>query len=127
MKKAPVGSEAAAPPPPPAAYGAASMVDLEEWVHWDACDCLNRTPKSSIANILKQGLRDQQELLLESDADEQLLLTITFKTHVSMRCGSRNGAALLAPSENLADISLDRFDCIRFCLRHLLMDALQRS
>ena len=49
---------------------------------WDSCECLNRTPKSSVANILKQGLRDQAELLLESDADEELLLTIVFRSQV---------------------------------------------
>ena len=64
------------------ADGAAAMVDLEDQIVWDSCECLNRTPKSSIANILKQGLRDQAEMLLESDADEELLLSISFKSQV---------------------------------------------
>lgn len=71
------------------------MVDLEDCILWDSCECLNRTPKSSVANILKQGLRDQEMLLLESDADEQLLITITFKSKVRKRDYSLSDASLL--------------------------------
>lgn len=86
MKKTtPSATEAAAPPAPPPAYGAASMIDLEDQIVWDSCEALNRTSKSSMGNILKQGLRDQAEMVLESDADEQLLLTITFKAQVRDR------------------------------------------
>jgi len=60
------------------------MVDLEDQILWDSCECLNRTAKTSIGNILKQGLRDQELMLLESDADEQLLMTITFKQQVRL-------------------------------------------
>ena len=75
---APAPAEAAAPPPP-AAYGAAAMTDLLEHVTWSGCEVLNAVKKDSLGNVLKQGLRDQEDLLLESDADEQLLLTIAFK------------------------------------------------
>jgi len=60
------------------------MADLAEHINWSACECLNRTSKSSIENVLKQGLRDQAEMVLESDADEQLLLTITFNAQVRL-------------------------------------------
>jgi len=69
------------------------MVDLEEQIVWDASECLNRTPKSTLGNILKQGLRDQAELLLESDADEQLLMTITFKSQVRLHSVLFDGPA----------------------------------
>lgn len=82
MQKSAAHSHDPPPAPPPAAYGAAAMVDLEDVIAWDACECLNRTPKSAVTNILKQGMREQEALLLESDADEQLLITVTFKGQV---------------------------------------------
>ncbi len=74
MSKTVASSEPAAPPapPPPAAYGAASMVDLESVVNWSQCELLNGTPSSRIDSFLKQGLRDQELILAESDADEQV-------------------------------------------------------
>ncbi|KAL1520861.1 hypothetical protein AB1Y20_022422 [Prymnesium parvum] len=93
MKKMTAAAEAAPPPAPPAAYGAASMVDLEDSIVWNACECLNRTSKSSVANILKQGLRDQEELLLESDADEQLLISVTFRAQVRLHSLLLSGPA----------------------------------
>ncbi len=45
------------------------MVDLVDEIDWSACEVLNAT--GSLQNVLKQGLRDQEGLLLESDADEQ--------------------------------------------------------
>mmetsp|Transcript_25317 Transcript_25317/g.75209 ORF Transcript_25317/g.75209 Transcript_25317/m.75209 type:complete len:198 (+) Transcript_25317:48-641(+) len=81
-KLPPAGSAApsAAPDPPkPAAYGAAAMTDLVDEIQWSSCECLNAASKDGLGRVMKQGLRDQEDLLLESDADEQLLLTIAFK------------------------------------------------
>ena len=55
------------------------MVDLIDEIEWGSCECLNAVSKDGVGRIMKQGLRDQADLLLESDADEQLLLTIAFK------------------------------------------------
>ena len=67
-KQAPAPAPAPAQAPPPA-YGKAAMVDLVDEIDWSACEVLNAT--GSLQNVLKQGLRDQEGLLLESDADEQ--------------------------------------------------------
>ena len=40
--------------------------------------------KDSLGNALKQGLRDQELMLIESDADEQLLINIAFNTKVKL-------------------------------------------
>lgn len=86
MSKLAPPTTAAAPPaaPPAPAYGAAAMVDLEDKVNWANCEALNKTSQSSLQNVLKQGLRDQETLLLESDADEQLLLRVAFKSRVKL-------------------------------------------
>lgn len=80
-KQASAAQPAPAPAPPPA-YGKAAMVDLVDEIDWSACEVLNGS--GSLQNILKQGLRDQEQMLLESDADEQLLVTIAFKTLVKI-------------------------------------------
>ncbi len=64
MKKIAGPATPAAPPPqPPAAYGAASMVDLEDRIEWSRCECLNNSKGGGLPNILKQGYRDQEGLL----------------------------------------------------------------
>lgn len=60
------------------------MVDLIDSINWAACEALNTTKKDALGNAVKQGLRDQETMLMESDADEQLLLTIAFKTKVKL-------------------------------------------
>jgi len=110
-KLAPPTAAAAPPAPPPApAYGAAAMVDLEDKIDWAKCEALNKTNQSSLQNVLKQGLRDQEMLLLESDADEQLLLSIVFKSRVKLHSMTISGPsdgrapkeiALLANRPNL--------------------------
>jgi len=89
---APTSSAAAAPaPPPPPAYGAAAMVDLEPNFLWSGCEVLNAAKKDSLQNALKQGMRDQELMLVESDADEQLLITITFQSKVKLQSISISG------------------------------------
>ena len=83
----------AAPAPPPA-YGAAAMVDLEDLISWNGCEVLNAVKKDSLGNCLKKGLRDQEALLCESDADEQLLINIAFKSKVKL-----HGIAIAGPPE----------------------------
>ena len=74
-----------AAPPPPAAYGAAAMVDLIDEIDFKASEVLNAKGGSgALGNAFKQGLRDQDMLLTESDADEQLLVTIKFKSKVKL-------------------------------------------
>merc|ERR1719152_229602 len=46
---------------------------------------MNAVKKDSLGNALKQGLRDQEMILVESDADEQLLITIAFSTKVKLQ------------------------------------------
>jgi hypothetical protein len=47
-------------------------------IAWPSCEVLNAAGKSGVGTVLKQGLRDQPEMILASDADEQLLITVTF-------------------------------------------------
>eukprot|EP00967_Tisochrysis_lutea_P078168 scaffold106343_cov30-Tisochrysis_lutea.AAC.1 len=65
---------APAPEQKPAAYGAAAMTDLLEEIEWGSCEVLNAVSKDGVGRVAKQGLRDQPDLLLESDADEQVRL-----------------------------------------------------
>eukprot|EP00199_Chlamydomonas_sp_CCMP681_P003173 CAMPEP_0119108596 /NCGR_PEP_ID=MMETSP1180-20130426/15311_1 /TAXON_ID=3052 ORGANISM="Chlamydomonas cf sp, Strain CCMP681" /NCGR_SAMPLE_ID=MMETSP1180 /ASSEMBLY_ACC=CAM_ASM_000741 /LENGTH=170 /DNA_ID=CAMNT_0007094225 /DNA_START=41 /DNA_END=553 /DNA_ORIENTATION=- len=55
----------------------ASPKDLTDFIDWSAVECLNQKA-GTVVNALKAGYRDQAELFLESDADEQLLLNIPF-------------------------------------------------
>ena len=82
-KQAAAPAPAPAPAPPPA-YGKAAMVDLVDEIDWSACEVLNAT--GSLQNVLKQGLRDQEGMLLESDADEQAtaLPTLTLTLILSL-------------------------------------------
>mmetsp|Transcript_13978 Transcript_13978/g.23157 ORF Transcript_13978/g.23157 Transcript_13978/m.23157 type:complete len:198 (+) Transcript_13978:49-642(+) len=101
-----VAEQTAAPPaaPPPAAYGAASMTDLEEHINWKSSEAFNQTRNSSLENILKQGPRDQEGLLMTSDADETLLLNIAFATKVKL-----HSVEVRAPEDGRAPRSLKLF------------------
>ena len=111
-KQAPAPAPVPAPAPPPA-YGKAAMVDLVDEIDWSACEVLNAT--GSLQNVLKQGLRDQEGMLLESDADEQAtaLLTLTLtRTRTRARAlnhpepsPSKPTPALLAPRQLLITIA----------------------
>eukprot|EP00892_Ulva_mutabilis_P000062 jgi/Ulvmu1/10056/UM006_0003.1 len=59
--------------------------DLLESIDWSATECLNASSKRPLDNALKQGYRDDDKLLLESDADEQLLLHINFTASAKLR------------------------------------------
>jgi hypothetical protein len=61
----------------------AAAKDLLDFIDWSQVECLNEDPKHPAANALKQGYREQDDLVLASDADEQLLLSI----HCACRCG----------------------------------------
>merc|ERR1719335_2192900 len=62
------------------------MVDLvdADAIAWNACEALNVAKKAGPDNAVKKGLRDQELLLVESDADEQLLITLSFKSQVKV-------------------------------------------
>ncbi|GAB4855402.1 hypothetical protein Ancab_024025 [Ancistrocladus abbreviatus] len=55
-----------------------SQVDLIDFVDWSGVECLNQSSSHSLSNALKQGYREDDGLILESDADEQLLMYIPF-------------------------------------------------
>lgn len=46
--------------------------DLIDVIDFSRLEALNVTPKTPADNVLKQGYRDQDELLVVSDADEQV-------------------------------------------------------
>ncbi|EFN56865.1 hypothetical protein CHLNCDRAFT_144492 [Chlorella variabilis] len=56
------------------------MGDLNPTIDWSAVECLNQKPGHGIDFALKQGLREDDGLYLESDTDEQLLIHIPFNT-----------------------------------------------
>jgi hypothetical protein len=58
--------------------------DLVEEIEWTSVECLNQDDSFPAENALKSGLRDQDQMLLKSDADEQLLLTVPFKQLVKL-------------------------------------------
>lgn len=55
-----------------------NQVDLLEFIDWSGVECLNQSGSRIISNALKQGYREDEGLILESDADEQLLIYIPF-------------------------------------------------
>ena len=60
------------------------MEDLLESIHWSGCEVLNATKTDAVSSLLKQGLRDQELMIVESDADEQLLISCSFKAKVCL-------------------------------------------
>ncbi|MQL76331.1 hypothetical protein Taro_008708 [Colocasia esculenta] len=61
-----------------------NQVDLLDFVDWLGVECLNQNSGHSLVNALKQGYRDDEGLVLESDADEQLLIYIPFTQVVKL-------------------------------------------
>ncbi|PNH10353.1 hypothetical protein TSOC_002935 [Tetrabaena socialis] len=59
--------------------------DLLEHIDWSQLECLNEQGLHTATNALKQGYREQDELYLESDTDEQLLLNIRFNQRVKLQ------------------------------------------
>ncbi|KAM7272407.1 hypothetical protein ACFE04_027070 [Oxalis oulophora] len=61
-----------------------NQVDLLDFIDWTSIECLNQNPRHLSENAIKQGYREDEALVLESDADEQLLLYIPFTTVVKI-------------------------------------------
>ncbi|XP_030442208.1 PITH domain-containing protein At3g04780 isoform X1 [Syzygium oleosum] len=61
-----------------------NQVDLSDFIDWSGVECLNQSATHSLPNALKQGYREDDGLLLESDADEQLLIYIPFTQVVKL-------------------------------------------
>ncbi|KAL9266932.1 PITH domain-containing protein [Drosera capensis] len=61
-----------------------NQVDLLDFVDWSGVECLNQSSGNSLFNALKQGYREDDGLILESDADEQLLIYIPFTQVVKL-------------------------------------------
>jgi len=78
------------------------MVDMEDQISWSESEALNT--KAGIDAILKQGLRDQDGIVMESDADETLLFHIIFQGNVKL-----HSFQLKAPSDGRFPRSLKLF------------------
>eukprot|EP00243_Klebsormidium_subtile_P004922 TRINITY_DN19169_c0_g1_i1.p1 TRINITY_DN19169_c0_g1~~TRINITY_DN19169_c0_g1_i1.p1 ORF type:complete len:176 (+),score=30.46 TRINITY_DN19169_c0_g1_i1:275-802(+) len=74
---------------------AKGQTDLLDQIEWPSVECLNESSEHPVANALKQGYRDDDGLVLESDADEQILLTIPFQQVVKL-----HSLGLKAPSDS---------------------------
>lgn len=73
---------------------------------------LNAVKKDSLPNCLKQGLRDQELILCESDADEQLLINVAFSSKVKLQSIVISGPGERAPKNiklfaNRANLGFD--------------------
>lgn len=55
-----------------------------DFVDWTGVECLNQNTGHSLVNALKQGYREDEGLILESDADEQLLIYIPFNQVIKL-------------------------------------------
>ncbi|KAL2622741.1 hypothetical protein R1flu_002946 [Riccia fluitans] len=67
-----------------AGLAARHQVDLVECIEWVGVECLNEKSDRTYTNILKQGYREDNGLMLESDTDEQLLMYIPFNQVVKL-------------------------------------------
>lgn len=61
--------------------------DLMEFIDYSCLECLNQNPSHTVANAIKQGYREDDGLLLESDEDAELLLNVHFNQKVSHSLG----------------------------------------
>mmetsp|Transcript_14766 Transcript_14766/g.36840 ORF Transcript_14766/g.36840 Transcript_14766/m.36840 type:complete len:172 (-) Transcript_14766:473-988(-) len=72
----------------------AQQKDLLDVIDFNSSEVLNsKNANAGLNNCLKQGYRDQDELYLESDADEQLLLNIAFQQKVKLMAIGIKGPA----------------------------------
>lgn len=62
------------------------------------CECLNEAKEHTLHHCLKQGLRDQSTLYLQSDCDEELLISLQFMSPVRIASIKIEGPADQAPS-----------------------------
>ncbi|GFH28988.1 PITH domain-containing protein [Haematococcus lacustris] len=70
--------------------------DLIDFINFQAVELLNaRDPTSAANNALKQGYREDAGLVMESDADEQLLINLEFNTKVKLM-----GIVLKGPADS---------------------------
>ncbi|GJP43204.1 hypothetical protein CLOM_g5340 [Closterium sp. NIES-68] len=66
------------------AANAKGQADLLDCIQWPSVECLNAKPGKDVDNALKQGYREDDGLVLESDVDEQLLVYIPFNQVVKL-------------------------------------------
>jgi len=60
-------------------------MDLWEQIDYRSLQCCNAKVSKSASNVLKQGYRNVDDLLVESDTDEQLLFNIPFNQKVRLQ------------------------------------------
>ena len=60
------------------------MADLSACIDFRNVECLNSKPGKGFENVLKQGYREDDGLVLESDTDEQVLIHIPFQQPVRL-------------------------------------------
>eukprot|EP00899_Mesostigma_viride_P008196 jgi/Mesvir1/17378/Mv08682-RA.1 len=60
------------------------QVDLEAAIDWRGCESLNEKNGHPFTHALKKGYREDAGLFLESDIDEQLLVTVPFNQVVKL-------------------------------------------
>ena len=70
--------------------GVAGHIDLAQYIHQGSCECLNESDERPFASALKSGGG-----YLESDCDEQLILSLSFSQAVKV-----HSLRLRAPAEN---------------------------
>ncbi|XP_043208310.1 thioredoxin-like protein 1 [Amphibalanus amphitrite] len=70
--------------------GVAGHIDLAQYIHQGSCECLNESDERPFAGALKAGAG-----YLESDCDEQLILSLAFSQAVKV-----HSLRLRAPAEN---------------------------
>ncbi|XP_022937687.1 PITH domain-containing protein At3g04780-like [Cucurbita pepo subsp. pepo] len=61
-----------------------NQVDLSDFINWSGIECLNQNFSHTFTNALSQTCRDNDSLLLESDADEQILMYIPFNQVIKL-------------------------------------------
>lgn len=83
---------------------ASGPTDLLDIVNLSVVECLNQKPEQPVENALKQGLRDDDGLYLESDTDEQLLIHIPFR-----QCVKLHSICILGPDDGRAPLRVKLF------------------
>ncbi|KAJ6397727.1 hypothetical protein OIU77_018686 [Salix suchowensis] len=72
-----------------------NQVDLLDFIDFSGVECLNQSTSHSLSNAIKQGYREDDGLILESDADEQLLIHIPFNQVIKL-----HSIAIKGPEED---------------------------
>eukprot|EP01024_Parvocaulis_polyphysoides_P041902 TRINITY_DN3843_c0_g1_i1.p1 TRINITY_DN3843_c0_g1~~TRINITY_DN3843_c0_g1_i1.p1 ORF type:complete len:182 (+),score=17.01 TRINITY_DN3843_c0_g1_i1:31-576(+) len=73
----------------------AGQIDLVNQIDFSQVECLNQKQDSNIKNALRAESRNDSELVLESDADEQLLIHIPFQSGLAI-----GGFLIQGPSDS---------------------------